>query len=160
VEQAVHAVDPDQAISHVETMDQVLAESVARPRLESVLLGIFAGVALLLAAIGLYGVLAYSVSQRTREIGIRMALGASSSQLVRAVVRDGLGLILAGILGGLAASLALTRLLRSLLYHISPTDPLTLIAVCTLLLVVGLLASWLPARRAAAVDPVGSLRME
>jgi ABC-type antimicrobial peptide transport system permease subunit len=89
-----------------------------------------------------------------------MALGASSSQLVRAVVRDGLGLILAGILGGLAASLALTRLLRSLLYHISPTDPLTLIAVCTLLLVVGLLASWLPARRAAAVDPVGSLRME
>jgi putative ABC transport system permease protein len=160
VEQAVHAVDPDQAISHVESMEQVLSASVARPRLESILLGIFAGVALLLAVIGLYGVLAYSVSQRTREIGIRMALGANSSRLVRAIVRDGLGLMLAGILGGLAASLILTRLLRSLLYQISPTDPLTLVAVSTLLLVVGLLASWLPARRAAAVDPVGSLRVE
>jgi putative ABC transport system permease protein len=160
VEQAVHAVDPDQAISHVESMDQVLSASVARPRLESVLLGIFAAVALLLAAIGLYGVLAYSVSQRTREIGIRMALGANSSDLVRQVIRDGLVLMLPGILGGLAASLALTRLLGSLLYNIQPTDPLTLVAVCGLLLLVGILASWLPARRAAAVDPVGSLRME
>jgi ABC-type antimicrobial peptide transport system permease subunit len=133
---------------------------VARPRLESILLGIFAGVALLLAAIGLYGVLAYSVSQRTREIGIRMALGANPAQLARGIVRDGLGLMLAGIIGGLAASFALTRLLRSLLYHISPADPLTIAAVCALLLVVGLFASWLPARRAAAVDPVGSLRME
>ncbi|MGD0045854.1 MAG: ABC transporter permease [Bryobacteraceae bacterium] len=160
VEQAVHAVDPDQAISHVESMEQVLSASVARPRLESILLGIFAGVALLLAAIGLYGVLAYSVSQRTREIGIRMALGANPAQLARGIVRDGLGLMLAGIIGGLAASFALTRLLRSLLYHISPADPLTIAAVCALLLVVGLFASWLPARRAAAVDPVGSLRME
>jgi predicted permease len=160
VERAVHAVDPDQAISHIESMEQVLSASMARPRLESVLLGIFAAVALLLAAIGLYGVLAYSVSQRTREIGIRMALGANSQQLVRSIVRDGIGFILAGTLGGLAMALALTRLLTSLLFHISPTDPVTIVAVCCLLLAVGLLASWLPARRAAAVDPVGSLRVE
>jgi len=160
VEQAVHGVDPDQAISKVESMEQVLSESVARPRLESVLLCIFAAVALLLAAIGLYGVLAYSVSQRTREIGIRMALGANSQQLVRGIVGDGLGLILAGILAGLVMSLALTRLLGSLLFHVSPTDPLTFAGVCGLLVAVGLLASWLPARRAAAVDPVGSIRVE
>jgi putative ABC transport system permease protein len=157
---AVHAVDPDQAVSHIETMDQVVAESVARPRLISVLLGIFAGAALLLAIVGLYGVLAYSVSQRTREIGIRLALGANAAQLVRGVLYDGLGLMLIGIAGGLAASLALTRLLGSLLFDIRPTDPPTIVAVCALLLLVGLFAAWLPARRAAAVDPVGSLRWE
>jgi len=157
---AVHAVDPDQAVSHIETMDQVVAESVARPRLVSLLLGIFAGAALLLAVVGLYGVLAYAVSQRTREIGIRLALGAHSAQLVRGVLFDGLGLMLLGIAGGLAASLALTRLLGSLLYGITPTDPPTILAVCALLLAVGLFAAWLPARRAAAVDPANSLRWE
>ena len=160
VQAAVHAVDPDQAISDVESMEDVLSASVARPLLESVLLGIFAGLALLLAIIGLYGVLAYSVSQRTREIGIRMALGAKPSQLVAEVIRDGLSLMLPGMIAGLAASLALTRLLRSLLYGIEPGDPLTIAGVCAVLLVVGLLASWLPARRAAAVDPTVSLRWE
>ncbi len=157
---SVHAIDPDQAVSHIETMEQVVAESVARPRVTSVLLGIFAGAALLLAVVGLYGVLAYSVSQRTREIGIRLALGANSAQLVRGILYDGLGLMLLGIAGGLAASLALTRLLGSLLYDVTPTDLPTILAVCGLLLAVGLFAAWLPARRAAAVDPAGSLRWE
>jgi putative ABC transport system permease protein len=157
---AVHSVDPDQAVSHTETMEQVVSESVARPRLMSILLVIFAGAALLLALIGLYGVLAYAVSQRTREIGIRLALGANSAQLVRGVIYDGLSLMLLGILGGLAASLALTRFLQSLLYGITPTDPATFLAVSLLLLAIGLFASWMPARRAAAVDPVGSLRWE
>jgi predicted permease len=160
VQSAIHTVDPDQAISDVESMDEVVAESIARPRLESVLTGVFAAIALILAAIGLYGVLAYSVSERTREIGIRMALGANSAQLVRAIVRDGLSLILPGLLVGLAASLALTRLMRSLLYAITPSDPATFIGACAILLAIGLLASWLPARRAAAIDPATSLRWE
>ncbi len=160
VEGAIHTVDPDQAISHIESMEQLVSDSVARQRLESLLLGIFAVLALVLAAVGLYSVLAYSVALRTREIGVRMALGASPLQLVRGVVRDGLGLMLPGIAAGLAASLALTRLLGSLLYGVTPMDPLTYAAVSLLLLVVGIFASWLPARRAAAVDPVGSLRIE
>lgn len=160
VEQAVHAVDPDQAISHVESMDQIVSESVARPRLESVLMGVFAAIALLLAAVGLYGVLAYSVTQRTREIGIRMALGADSSLLVRDVIRDGMRLMLPGLAAGIIASLALTRLLGSLLYGITPNDPLTFGAVSAVLLFVGVVASWVPARRAARVDPVTSLRWE
>jgi predicted permease len=160
VEDAIHAVDPDQAISDVRSMEQVEAQSVARPRLEAVLLGVFAALAVLLAVVGLYGMLAYSVTQRTREIGIRVALGASQPKLVWGVMADGLGLILAGMIAGLAAALALARLLASLLYEVQPTDPLTFAAVCGVLLVVGLCASWLPARRAAAVDPVSSLRAE
>ncbi len=160
VENAVHAVDPDQAISHVETMEQVEAESVARPRVESVLLAVFAGLALLLAIVGLYGVLAYLVVQRTREIAIRMALGADGRRLVRDVLRDGLSLTLIGIAGGLALSLALTRYMASLLYDVQATDPPTLAGVCACLLLVGMVASWLPARRAAAVDPMRSLRWE
>ena len=160
VEQAVHAVDADQAISHVESMQQVIHGSLGRPRLESVLLGIFAAIALTLAVIGLYGVLAYSVTQRTREIGIRMALGADSSLLVRDFIREGLQLMLPGMAAGILASLALTRLLGSLLYNVKPTDPLTLALVSALMLVVGIFASWIPARRAARVDPLGSLRWE
>jgi putative ABC transport system permease protein len=157
---AIRAVDPDQAISHIESMEQVVSDSVARPRLESLLLAIFAVLALVLAAVGLYGVLAYAVALRTREIGVRMALGASPLQLVRGFVRDGIGLILPGLAAGLAASLALTRLLGSLLYGVTPIDPLIYAAVSLLLLIVGIFASWLPARRAAAVDPAASLRAE
>jgi len=124
------------------------------------LLGIFAAIALTLAVIGLYGVLAYSVTQRTREIGIRMALGADSSLLVRDFIREGLQLMLPGMAAGILASLALTRLLGSLLYNVKPTDPLTLALVSALMLVVGIFASWIPARRAARVDPLGSLRWE
>ncbi len=160
VEAAIHAIDPDQAISHVESMEQVVSDSVARPRLESLLLAVFAVLALVLAAVGLYSVLAYSIALRRREIGIRMALGASAPQLVRGLVWEGLGLTLPGIAAGLAASLALTRLLGSLLYGVTPADPVTYAAVSVLLLVVGIFASWLPARRAATVDPAGSLRAE
>ena len=160
VQRTVHAVDRDQEITDVENMEQVVAQSVARPRLEAYLLGVFAVLALVLAAIGLYGLLAYSVAQRTREIGIRMALGADAGRLVSGVVRDGLGLMLAGIVAGLVAALALTRLLASLLYEVRPADPLTFAGVCALLLAVGISAAWVPARRVVRVDPARSLRWE
>jgi putative ABC transport system permease protein len=160
VVEAVHAADPDQAISDIESMEQVVEQSVARPRLEAFLLGVFAVMALLLASIGLYGLLAYSVARRTREIGIRMALGANTSRLVGDVVREGLRLILAGMLAGLVAALALTRLLASLLYEVKTTDPPTSFGVCGLLLAVGLCAAWVPARRIVTVDPARSLRWE
>ena len=160
VQEAVHAVDPDQAISDVETMDDVVAESVARPRLESMLLGVFAGIALVLAVVGLYGVLAYAVTQQTREIGIRMALGADSGRLRREVLTRGLRLIVIGMAGGLALAVGPTRYVESMLYEVKPTDPLTFAAVAAALLIAGVLASWLPARRATAVDPVLSLRWE
>jgi len=160
VTQTVHSVDADQEITDVATMEQVVATSVARPRLEAFLLGVFAVLALVLAAIGLYGLLAYSVARRTREIGIRMALGADASRLVGSVVRQGLGLVFAGTLAGLAAALALTRLLASLLYEVKPADPLTFLAVCALLMAVGLGAAWVPARRVVRVDPARSLRWE
>jgi putative ABC transport system permease protein len=160
VEDTIHRVDPDQAISHVESMEQVVSASVARPRVESALLMIFASVALVLSAIGLYGVLSYSVTQRTREIGIRMALGANSPRVMRDVIRDGSRLIVPGIVAGLVAAFALTRLLGSLLYGIEPTDPLTYATVSLVLVIVGLFASWLPARRAMRVDPMIALRYE
>jgi putative ABC transport system permease protein len=160
VQDAVHAVDPDQAISDVQTFEQVVAQSVARPRFAMVLLGVFAGLALLLASVGLYGVLAYSVSQRTREIGIRMALGASASDLVRGVVGNGLRLMLVGMAAGLTAALVLARTLASLLYEVKPEDPITYVAIACLLLAVGTLAAWVPARRIVAVDPARSLRWE
>ena len=116
--------------------------------------------ALLLTAIGLYGVLAYNVGQRSREIGIRMALGAQKSQVLSLVIRHGLRLILVGIGVGLVAALALTRVMGSLLFEVRPTDPVTYLAVSALLLVVGFLACWLPARRATRVDPIQSLRYE
>ncbi|HEX4170691.1 MAG TPA: ABC transporter permease [Bryobacteraceae bacterium] len=159
-ETAIHAVDPDQAVSHVQSMDQLVSASVARPRLESALLGGFAVIALTLASIGLYGVLAYLVTQRTREIGIRMALGANPGRVVREVMRDGFRLLLSGIAAGLIASLFLTRLLGSLLYGVKPADPATFSLVAVTLLAIGLIACLLPARHAAAVDPVSSLRWE
>jgi predicted permease len=160
VEETIHSVDPDQAISHVESLEEVVSKSVARPRVESALLTVFASIALILSAIGLYGVLSYSVTQRTREIGIRMALGANSPQVMRNVIRDGLRLLVPGIAFGLLASLALTRLLGSQLYGIEPTDPLSFATVSVVLVAVGLLASWLPARRAMRVDPMIALRYE
>jgi predicted permease len=160
VERAIHSVDPNQAVYKVESMENVVEDAVARPRVESSLLTLFAGLALVLAAAGLYGVLAYSVSQRTREIGVRVALGAEPAQLIRGVIRDALLLVLPGIGIGLIGSLAITRLLRSLLYEITPNDPWTFAAVSAALITVAMLAAYVPARRAATVDPITALRYE
>jgi ABC-type antimicrobial peptide transport system permease subunit len=141
-------------------MDSLLSETVAQPRLQTGLLGLFAGVALLLAAVGLYGVLAYSVTQRQREIGVRMALGAQNGNVLGLVIWQGMRLALAGTVIGVVAALALTRVIRSLLYGITPTDPLTFGAVSLLLTIVALLACWLPARRALKVHPMEALRYE
>ena len=138
-------------------MSEVMAVSLAEQRFNTFLLAIFAGVALLLAAVGLYGVLAYLVTQRTREIGIRVALGAQARDVMRLVLRQGFGLSLAGVIAGIAVALAGTRVLAGLLYGISPTDPLTFAALAVLLLLVALIACVVPARRALHVDPMTSL---
>ncbi|MBV9772848.1 MAG: ABC transporter permease [Gemmatimonadetes bacterium] len=157
---AVLAADPHQPVSRVRSMSQVLAGSVAEQRFNLLLLGAFAAAAMTLAAIGLYGVMAYSVAQRSREIGIRMALGAAPRDAVRLVVGEGIRLALAGGVLGLVAAAAATRLLASLLYRVTPGDPWTFAAVVALLGGTALLASYLPARRATRVDPMVSLRSE
>jgi predicted permease len=160
VERAIHNVDPNQPVYKVESMENVVADSVARPRVESSLLALFAALAVMLAAVGLYGVLAYSVSQRTQEIGIRVALGAEPGQLIYEVIRDALRLVLPGIALGLVGSVAITRLLRSLLYEIKSDDPWTLSVVCAGLILVAMLAAYIPGRRAARVDPIAALRYQ
>jgi len=157
---SVAELDPSLPLSAVATMDQLVTATLARPRVNAAVLGGFALVALALAAVGIYGVITYGVVQRTRELGIRMALGAGSSQLLRLVVRQGMAPVLAGIaLGGLGA-LAGTRVLRSLLFGVGATDPLTFALVTGFLLAVSLTASYLPARRAARSDPMAALRNE
>jgi predicted permease len=160
VEAAIHRVDPDQAISDVETMEEAFADSVSRPRFQLVLLLVFAGMAVLLAGIGIYGVVSYSVSQRTQEIGIRVALGARAGDVSRLVLGEGLLLSGAGVALGLAGAIVFTRVLRSLLFEVTPTDPLTLGSVAVLLLAVSAAATLLPARRATRVDPMVALRYE
>jgi putative ABC transport system permease protein len=160
VQTAIHRVDRDQAVTHVETMDQVVSDSVAQPRLQLILLGIFGALAGLLATIGVYGVVSYSAAQRTREIGIRMALGALPGDVRSLVLREGALLAAAGAAIGLAGALGLTRVLRSLLFETTPTDPATLSAAVLAVLVVALLATLIPANRAARTDPMGTLRCE
>jgi putative ABC transport system permease protein len=142
------------------SMKDELAALTLQPRFNAVLRGIFSGIALLLATVGIYGVLSYSVTQQTREIGIRMALGAAEPDVIRMVAGHALRLAGAGIAIGVALAFAMTRYLGSLLFEIRPTDPLTLAGVCVLLAIIALVASWIPARRAARVDPMTALRDE
>jgi putative ABC transport system permease protein len=160
VEAAIHRVDPEQAVSHVQSMDVVLSDSVAQPRLQVGLLSVFAAIAAALAMVGVYGVVAYSAARRVREIGIRMALGAVPADVRRLLLREGLLLGGFGVTIGLAGAFALTRLLRDLLFEISPNDPATLVAVAASILAVVFLATIVPANRAAGVEPTVALRHE
>lgn len=156
----VKAFDPNQIIWRVQTLEELLGTSVAPRRFNMLLLGIFAGVALVLAAVGLYGVMSYSVSWRTHEIGIRMALGAKRADVLRLVVRQGMTMTLLGLAIGLAGAFFFSRVMSGLLHGVSPTDPLTFTGVSIVLLLVALLACLLPARRATRVDPIVALRTE
>lgn len=157
---AIHRADPDQGVSGIETMEDVVSDSVSQPRFQALLLMVFAGLALGLAAIGVYGVISYSVQQRTREIGIRMALGAARADMISLIGKEALLLTLIGLGLGLLAAAVLTRSLASLLFEVTPSDPLTLLAVSGLVLVTACLAAYVPARRAMRVDPMLALRYE
>jgi putative ABC transport system permease protein len=150
----------DQAIYDIRSMEQILGDSIARQRFLTLLLAIFAGIALLLASVGIYGVISYISSQRVPEIGIRMALGTDSAGVLRMVLWQGLKMCLAGVGIGLAVAAAAARLMQEMIYGVSPSDPLTLGGVTLVLVTVALIASYLPARRASRVDPLTALRHE
>ena len=160
VQSTVWSIDRNLPLASVKTLEQVIAASVWQPRFNLLLVGLFAGLALVLAAVGIYGVMAYSVTERTHEIGIRMALGAKQADVLRLVVREGMALAAIGGAIGLAGAFALTRLLGGLLYQVKATDPAIFAAVPCLFAVVALLASYIPARRATRVDPMIALRWE
>jgi putative ABC transport system permease protein len=158
--QSVQEVDKDLPTPKVRTMDTVLAASIAERRSNMLLLGVFAVIALILTGVGIYGVISYSVAQRTQEIGVRIALGAQSRDVMTLVLRNGMSLVLMGIVIGLAGSFALTRWMASLLFEISATDFLTFMVTALLLTAIALLACWVPARRATKVDPLIALKYE
>ena len=160
VRKLVLRLDPTQPPYAVTTLEGALAESVAPRRFNLLLLGTFAGAAVLLALIGIYGVMSYAVTQRTHEIGVRMALGARRGEIVRMVVRQGMVVALTGIAVGTAAAFALTRLMATLLFDVKPNDPFTFAIVAIALTATTLVASWVPALRAARVDPLQALRYE
>jgi putative ABC transport system permease protein len=157
---AVLAIDPNQPISNVSTMEKIVSDSIAQPRLNMLLMGLFGTLALVLAAVGIYGLLSYAVTQRTQEIGIRMALGARVTDVLNLVFKQGMTLVLIGEVIGLAGAFALTRLIRGLLFGVTPTDFTTFVAVAGMLAGVSLVATLIPARRAAKVDPLVALRYE
>jgi putative ABC transport system permease protein len=160
IKERIWSVDKSLPISKIATMDQLISDSLARRRLYMVLLTVFAGSALLLAAVGIYGVMSYSVSQRIHEMGIRIALGAQARDVQMLVMRCGLTVALLGMTVGIAAALALTRLMSGLLFGVGPFDPFAFGAVAAVLMLVALLACYLPARRAARVDPIRALRID
>ena len=156
----VQSLDKELPVFEIKTLDQHFNTAVAPPRFHALLLTIFAGVALILTMIGLYGVMAFTVAQRTHEIGIRMALGSQAQDVLRLVIRQGMRLTLVGVVIGLSGALALTRLLKTLLFGVGATDPMTFTVIALLLTFVALLACWIPARRAAKVDPITALRFD
>jgi predicted permease len=158
IRRIVQAADPTLPIVKMRPMEQVFADAASRPRFLAELLGIFAGLALALAAIGTYGILSYSVTERTREIGIHMALGATKGSVLSMILVQGMRLTVVGLVGGLIASFALTRLLQAQLFNVKPTDPVTLSVVTVCIAIVALLACYVPARRATGVDPMVTLR--
>jgi len=160
IRNAIAQIDKNLPVADVATMDEILSDSVAQPRLQAILLGIFGALAMLLAAVGVYGVMSYSVSQRTSEIGVRMALGADRGDVLVMVCKQGLRLAGIGLAIGLLLALAVTRVMSSVLFGVSPTDPATFAAIVVLLALVALLACYIPARRATKVDPMVALRYE
>jgi predicted permease len=158
VRRAVQTLDAELPVTHMETGEALIAQSVAGRRFDMLLFGAFAALALVLAAVGIYGLVAYSVAQRQREIGVRMAIGATSGGVVRLVLREGAWTAVIGAACGLVGAMALTRFMRSLLFGVGALDVVTFIAATALLVVIALVASWLPARRAARVDPVIAMR--
>ncbi len=156
----IQSLDPNLAITNVQTIGEIMDQGLWAPRMGAAMLTVFGGLALLLAAFGVYGVLSYSVNQQTREIGIRMAMGAERAHVLRLVVGQGLRLAAAGLVAGVIVALLLVRQLSSLLFGVSAYDPVTFVGVGLLLLVVAFMACYLPARRATRVDPLVALRYE
>jgi putative ABC transport system permease protein len=160
VRSEVQSVDPSVPVFSVRTMDALMTDSLAQRRFALELLGIFAGLALLLASIGIYGVMAYTFSRRTNEIGIRMAMGAQRRDILKIAVGEGLLMVVFGLAAGLLGSFVLTRFLQSMLFNVKPADPVTFLAISLLLVLVTVLACFVPARRASRVDPLIALRHE
>ncbi|MGH9768528.1 MAG: FtsX-like permease family protein, partial [Blastocatellia bacterium] len=156
----ISAIDKDQPVTAIKTMNEVIASTTAPRRFNTLLLAIFAAVALTLAATGIYSVISYSVTQRTQEVGIRMALGAKPGDVVRLILKQGMALTLVGVAAGVLGALAAARVMSGLLYGVTATDPVTFTAISLLLTIVAMLACYLPARRAARVEPIAALRHE
>jgi putative ABC transport system permease protein len=160
VRREIWSEDNDLPLANISTLEQLLSKTTAQRRFNLLLLGLFSGLALVLAVVGIYGVVSYAVTQRTHEIGIRLALGAQQGDVRKLVIRQGMIPVVVGIAIGLSGALALTRLMKSLLFGVSATDPLTFVGLSLLLIVVALVACWIPARRATKVDPLLALRHE
>lgn len=160
VRRVVHDVDPNQPVVKIRTMDENIADSLSQPRFRTILLTIFAGIALVLAAIGIFSVMAYSVAQRTREIGVRIAMGASRRQIFRLILEYSIRLTVIGLVIGMIATLALTRYLASFLFHVASYDPITLIGMSLVIMLIAMSASYLPAHRATRIDPITALRQD
>jgi ABC-type antimicrobial peptide transport system permease subunit len=160
IRSVIREVDPVLAVADIRTMNQRVADANAGRRFQTFLLAVFAGMALFLAAVGLYGLMAYAVKQRTAEIGVRIALGAQRRDVLKLILGQGIMLTIAGLAVGLIAALAMTRVLVSLLYGVVPSDPVTFIIVPLVLVAISLLACYVPARRAMRVDPMVALRYE
>ena len=160
IRRALEKINGEIVVYETQTMDKIISDSLAARRFSMILLGIFAALALVLSCVGIYGVISYLAGQRTHEIGIRMALGAQRNDVLRLILGHGAKMVLIGVAVGIAASLALTRLMAKLLFGVSAYDPLTFLAVACLLILVALAASYIPARRAMRVDPIVALRYE